>query len=353
VFLNADPRFETGPIPIKHNSYLAEDVWRTLRDGELFALDIADEARLKKLVLPFFAREKIDLVRSSIIEVVDRTLAQLPSRFDLLADYCNKVAIRVMAKLLGVTDNLVPALVRFTQGYRDLFEREEWYPADEFYRRTAHVHIGLALFKKIVTERRGAQRKEFLIDLALDYRYQNDRLSDEELISLMSFLVGPGLESIAQLTAAAVHNITADRRNSKLLHKNPLLWPGAIRETLRYDYCVKLGIAKYARADCTLDGITIAKGDRVFAIVAAAQRDPAVFHDPDRFDITRPTESLIAFGKDDPTGMVKYLALQVAEIAAQRLLRNFPSLTVLGLPSYDPNHRALRAMTSLPMLAIR
>src|SRR5262249_686168 len=130
--------------------------------------------------------------------------------------------------------------------------------------------------------------------------------------------------------------------------REPGLLRNAIEEALRYDSFGKNGVARFAIDDVPIRDVTIAKGQMVFPLLPAALRDPAVFPDPDVFDIRRDQTDNIMFGTGLHHWIGSALARLESEVAVSTLLARFPAMMLAGKPRFVP-HPLVRKIASLPV----
>jgi cytochrome P450 len=134
----------------------------------------------------------------------------------------------------------------------------------------------------------------------------------------------------------------------RLLQDNPGLIPGAVEEFLRHDGPVQF-THRVAKEDVTLGSKTIRKGQFVFLFLAAANRDPAHFPEPDRLDVTRPPHKHLAFGLGHHFCLGAPLARLEAQIAFATLLRRLPNLRLAGDNLEYRDNFNLRSLKALPV----
>jgi cytochrome P450 len=151
-------------------------------------------------------------------------------------------------------------------------------------------------------------------------------LERERVISNAAVLLFGGIETTEGMIANAVWHLLRDPEALALVRADPGLLPNAIEESLRLEPAAAV-IDRYATADVELGGAPVRRGDLVRISISAANRDPAVFEDPDRFDVHRANARLhIAFAHGPHVCIGMHLARLEAHTAVQRLLRRLPDL---------------------------
>ncbi|MEV6670013.1 cytochrome P450 [Streptomyces sp. NPDC051162] len=182
-------------------------------------------------------------------------------------------------------------------------------------------------------------------------RNGDDALSEDELTSMAFLLVVAGHQTTVNLIANGVHTLLTHPGQLDALRADPSLMPGAVEEILRYESPSGLASARYATEPVTVGGVTVPAGDFVHVCPLGANRDPAVFDDPDRFDIRRGSASKhLAFGHGIHHCLGAPLARLQAEIAFTGLLARFPGLRLAeGYEARWQSNPRHRGLVSLPL----
>ncbi|MEU3739831.1 cytochrome P450 [Streptomyces sp. NPDC032198] len=194
---------------------------------------------------------------------------------------------------------------------------------------------------------------DLLTALALAGDGADAALTPEELLGMAFLLLVAGHETTANLISSAVYLLLRHPEQLAALRADPSLISGAIEETLRYEPPALAVAYRYAAEPLTLGGVDIPKGDALILSLAAANRDPAYFPDPDRFDIHRDpatTASHLAFGHGIHHCLGAPLARMEGVIALRALLQRCPDLRLEGengTPTWRPS--LLRGLQELPV----
>ena len=187
--------------------------------------------------------------------------------------------------------------------------------------------------------------------LYLEAREAGDRLSDDELLSMIVLLLVAGHETTVNLIGNGMVALLEHPDELERVRDNPSLIKPAIEELLRYDAPVQMGTERYAREDVTIGGVTIRRGEIVFAVLGSANRDERQFADPDTLDIDREPNRHLSFGQGVHFCLGASLARLEAQIAISTLLRRAHGLR-LAVPRAALRHRPaliLRGLQSLPV----
>ena len=143
---------------------------------------------------------------------------------------------------------------------------------------------------------------------------------------MVLMLLGAGHETVINLIGNGMHLLMQHRADMERLKTNPELVSTTVEEIMRFNGPVDASSVRYAPEDLELNGVQIKKGEMVFALVLAANRDPEVFENPDHFDITRNPNPHISFGSGIHYCIGAPLARMEGAIAINRLIERFPKI---------------------------
>jgi cytochrome P450 len=335
-----DPRFGHRP----ENG----GVWREspMRRRSFLTMDPPDHTRLRRLVSRAFTARLIERLRPRIEEVVDELLDGVRGEVDLLAELAYPLPVILISELLGVppedrdrfkawSDSLARGLdPDFMLAEPDVARRDE--AREEF-----------AAYFRELAERRRAEPREDLLSALVAVTDDGDVLSEEDLIATCVLLLVAGHETTI--------NLIGNGALALLRHPDQLAWfrahpervDVAVEELLRYDPPVQLTL-RAALEDVELDGTTIQQGQMILLLTGAANRDPAVFHDPERLDLSRDDAARhLAFGLGIHFCLGAPLARLEGQIALGRLFERDVEL-VGGELAYRDN-LVLRGLDELPV----
>ena len=296
--------------------------------GSFLELDPPDHARLRRLVAPTFRPRLIRAYADRAEAVAHRLLDRSADRdtFDLVADFASPFPITVISDLLGIPGVDSAQFARFgvlvgqsLDGVRSLRE------ADAL--REASDELA-ALFTRLALERRVNPAGDVISVLAA--AQADGGMTASELVSTCGLLLHAGFETTVNLIGNGVAALLADRTAWDRLVADPSLAPRAVEETLRYDPSVQ-ATARMAHEDVELGGRTLPAGSIVLPILAAANRDPQVYRDPARFDLSREGEpEHLSFSSGIHYCLGAPLARLEGEIAFRVLAQRLPELHAAG-----------------------
>lgn len=312
--------------------------------------DPPNHDRLRGFLGPFFTKSMIEGFRPHVQAVADRLLDKATSakRFDIMADLAQPLSLMVIATILAdVPDSDYPMFLRCAQGLARFFGGDA---GDKFaICRTASQSITemQSYFRDAIKSRR-RQPRDDLLSMFLASQ-DNESVSDEELCAQCVLLITAGNVTTVDLIGNGCHAILTKREQRKRLLDDPDLLESAIEEMLRYDCPVQLS-HRVAIDDTEFDEKVIKKGQLVFAVLGAANRDPDHFHDPDTFDIARANNDHLAFGTGIHHCIGLWLAKLEAQVAIWSLLQRLPTLRLAKVaPKWKSNGPLVRGFSSLPV----
>lgn len=179
-----------------------------------------------------------------------------------------------------------------------------------------------AYFRPLLAERRARPRDD-LLSAMIAAEQDGERLDEVDLLALSSLLLVAGHETTSNLIGNAVVLLLRFPEERKRLQDDLSLLPSAVDECLRYESPIQL-TDRAVVEDCVLAGQPLRRNQMVAAVLAAANRDPEHFPDPDRFDVGRRDNPHLAFGQGHHFCLGSQLARLEAEVALGALLRRFP-----------------------------
>ncbi|GAB2712439.1 cytochrome P450 family protein [Nocardia thraciensis] len=322
----------------------AEMINGAINDNMLFA-DPPQHTRLRRLVAPAFAGRAIRDLGPRITAIADDLLDAMGgrNRADLLDSYAFPLPIAVICELLGVPDDDKDDFRSWTAVIvNDSASIEE--------RTTAGVAF-FTYLNELIAARREHPGADLLSELIVA-KDDDDRLDQQELISLMLLLLAAGHETTVNLIGNAVLELLRDPPTAARLRARPDEIPAYLEELLRCQGPVHLATARYTTAPITLGDQHIDAGEFIMISLAAVNRDPARFAEPDRIDAGREDNRHVAFGHGIHFCVGAALARMEATIALTRLLDRFPDLALDGEFGELSWRKSLliRGLTALPVV---
>jgi cytochrome P450 len=296
------------------------------RERFMLLQDPPDHTRLRKLVSRAFTPRAIDRIRSRAERVVDACLDRVAGDgvLDVVADLALPVPSTVICELLGVP---VSDRARFTQWTSDATHALSPNPfADPAVLARAQA-AALSLrdyFERLIAQRRGRPGDDLLSDM-IRAEEAGDHLSTDELLAQSIGLLIAGFETTIGLIANGIRTLILHPGELAKLRSRPDLAASAVEECLRFDGPIPATL-RILHAEAEFGGRRLPKDAVVLGVLAAANRDPAVFPEPDRFDIERSPNEHLAFGGGAHYCLGAHLARLEARAAIGRFVARFDDL---------------------------
>jgi cytochrome P450 len=296
--------------------------------GWMVVTDPPEHRRLRKLASGAFNPRRIVAMEGRIQvlvdEILDRFIAE--GKEDLIADFTYPLPATVIAEVIGAPPEDTP---RFRDWSLALAHVAFGAGGDERDERHATALKGLEqmfdYFGGLIELRREQPGEDMISDL-LAGDGSDDRLTDDEVKSMCALMLFAGHETTTSTIASAVLVLLQNQDQLELLRSDPDgLSAGAAEEALRVEGAIKV-LHRWVIEDLEMRGKQIRKGDRVFILPAAANRDPEKFEDPDRVDITRSPNPHIAFGRGIHSCIGAQLARLEMRLALASIVKRLPGL---------------------------
>ncbi|MET8682697.1 cytochrome P450 [Streptomyces sp. NPDC004732] len=316
----------------------------------LLIADPPQHTRLRSLVTREFTARRVEALRPRIQRITDDLLDEMlvhgesagTRRADLFEALAFPLPITVICELLGVPDIDRAAFRRMSNGVVASPTQEA--------ERAAFEELAAYLAELVEDKRSSAPGGDLLSALIRTTGDEDgDRLSTSELRAMAFVLLIAGHETTVNLIANAVHALFTHPDQLAALRADMSLLDGAIEEALRYEGPVESATYRFATEPTELGGIVIPAGAVVRIGLAAADRDPDRFPEPDRFDIRRAPQGHMAFGHGLHHCLGAPLARVEAKIALGSLLERCPGLAPDGPPGEWLPGTLIRGMRQLPV----
>jgi cytochrome P450 PksS len=320
-------------------------------ERNMLDLDPPDHTRLRGLVQKAFTPRLIENLRGRVREIADELLdaARGRGRIELMREFALPLPSIVIAELLGI-----PA--------RDRHRFHRWSTALLTTKATTWGLITLLptvtafvrYLRKLIAARRAVPSDD-LAGALVQAREADDALSEDELLAMFVLLLIAGHETTVNLIGNGTLALLRHPDQLERLRDEPELIKPGIEELLRYDGPLLTATERYAREDAELAGVTIHRGERVFAAIASANRDERQFDNPDELDLGREPNRHVAFGLGVHYCLGAPLARLEGQIAIPSLLRRLPDLR-LAAPPGPLRHRPgllLNSLEALPLTFTR
>ncbi|MCD6032482.1 MAG: Peroxidase [Thermomicrobiales bacterium] len=320
----------------------------------LLAVDPPDHSRLRRLVAIPFTPKYIEGLRSRVQAIADGLLDAVGSRADgtgrremeLIGDFAYPLPLTVISEMLGIPFADRDKFREWSQAAVSFTPADRANPAV-----TAKLIEFIAYMRGLVADKRSNPGDDLLSGLVLA-EAEGDKLSENELLSMIFVLIVAGHETTVNLIANGTLALFEHPEQRARLRENPELLRSAIEEMLRYYGPVEMSLTRWVREDTELGGQRLRRGDQMLAVLASANHDGEQFPNPDVFDISREPNRHIAFGTGIHACLGATLARLEGQIAFATLLSRMPDLA-LAIPRDEVRWRDatfLRGLTRLPVV---
>jgi cytochrome P450 len=321
--------------------------FRDLVENNLLMIDGARHRRLRGLVSKAFTPRRIEALRPRVESLVEELLEHMAGRgdIDLVRDLAQPLPTVVIAELLGVPTADHARFRVWSDALVELLDPLSGRDGLEPPKRATR-ELG-AYLRSLLTERRGAPRDD-LLSAMLEAEEDGESLAEGELVALASLLLAAGSETTTNLIGNAVLLLLRHPGERQRLQDDLALLPGAIEECLRFEPPVQL-TDRAVVEPVELAGVRLERGTIVAALLAAANRDPERFPDPERFAIDRSENRHLSFGLGNHFCLGASLARLEAQVTLGALLRRFPDFAGPTEPAGWKPSIVLRGPTTLPL----
>lgn len=328
----------------------AKGVGEHFSTPQLVSSDPPDHTRIRRAFGASFLPRKVAPLEPLIRDAAERILDTAnPQRPDIVSDFAEPLPVEVVSEIIGVPRDSRDRIPVVTMDQRVFFGSSSLtaQQAGHFSRTLDEWHV---LLTSWMNDRRDAPRDDVLTRAA--EMVDEGRISADEAVTTLLHLVIAGNGTTTALISSAVYHILRHREQARLLYENRDLLANAVEEALRYEAPLPTD-RRIANREVTLGGQVIEQGDLVMSVLAAANRDPDHFPNPDAFDITRSFKSShhFAFGR----GIHLCLGAPVARLEATIALDTiFDRFGLARLPEdFEPDWHAITTHRGLRTLPIR
>ena len=315
--------------------------------GSINGTDPPEHTRLRKLVASAFTARRVEALRPRVTSIVNQlidAMARRPQPTDLVAGFSLPLPAQVICEMLGVPAADTGQFHAWSDTIMGDWQRD----SDEIMTALAELY---GYFGALIEIKR-ARPADDLISGLIAARDDADRLSEQELTVMCCTLLIGGHETTANQINLSLLLLFDHPGQVAKLRADPGLIPAAVEELLRYVRLGSLPPARVTTEDVQLGGVTIPAGEQVMPLFGTANRDPSVFTDPGRFDVTRDAASHLTFG----AGVHHCLGAQLARVELQEAFRGLvgrlPGLR-LAVPAGDLEFKPGMAIHSLRELPVR
>jgi cytochrome P450 len=339
-------------------------IWRDKEPGERFEsfnlihrnaileMEPPEHTRLRRLISTAFARGHVERLRPWVEELAGRLVDGLIERsggsepVDLLTGMAEQLPVDVIAELLGVPEADRPLLRPWSNAIVKMYEYDRTQAREEAAERAADEFV--TYLRGLAAERRKSPGEDLVSHLVSVRDADGDKLTEDELVTTCILLLNAGHEATVNVTGNGTLALLRNPAQLARLREDRSLLPTAIEELMRYDSPLQL-FERTATADVEIGGITVAAGQKIAALLGAANHDPAVFDEPETLDVGRTDNPHISFGAGVHFCIGAPLARVELQASFGALLDRTSSLELGAEPVRRPEF-VIRGLSELPVI---
>ena len=339
-----------GPLGWLETKTAVKGRLHPLLPPSLLSVEPPEHTRYRKTVSSVFTTRAVAALRERVQQAAATLIDDLgDGTVDVVDRYCSQLPVTVIGDIIGVPDDERPRILEF--GELAAPSLDIGLPFEQYLR----VEDGLDGFNDWLANHIDRLRRapgddlmSQLIEASEDGEAGGVHLNDEELRATAGLVLAAGFETTVNLLGSGIRILLEHPDQLAMLRDDPELWPGAVEEILRLESPVQLS-ARLARHDVEIAGRTVMGGELVILYLAGANRDPKVFPDPHRFDITRENAGKhLSFSGGRHFCLGAALARAEGEVGLRTFFERYPDATLAGAGSRRDT-RVLRGWASLPI----
>ncbi|MEU2420089.1 cytochrome P450 [Streptomyces sp. NPDC007851] len=322
--------------------------FHTLNDHGMLDLEPPDHTRIRRLVSKAFTPRTVERLKPYVAKLAGELVDRLVEKGggDLLTDVAEPLPVAVIAEMLGIPEADRAPLRPWSADICGMYELN---PSGETAAKAVRASVEFSGYlRELIAERRAAPGDDLISGL-IEAHDEDDRLTEQEMISTAVLLLNAGHEATVNATVNGWYALFRNPAQLAALRADHSLVPTAVEELMRYDTPLQL-FERWVLDEIEVDGTTIPRGAEIALLFGSANHDPAVFGSPGRLDLTRRDNPHISFS----AGIHYCIGAPLAriELAASMtaLLERAPALSLAAEPERKPNF-VIRGLAGLAVTA--
>jgi cytochrome P450 len=332
--------FGRTPPPPEHEPF------HTLNDHGILDLEAPDHTRIRRLITKAFTPRTVAALEPTVRRLAAELVAGLKKEGggDLLAEVAEPLPVAVIAEMLGVPGPDRGLLRPWSADICGMFELN---PSEETAARAVTASAEFSAYLRELIAQRRSDPGDDLISALIAAHDEDDRLSEQEMISTCVLLLNAGHEATVNTTANGWWTLFRHPEQLAALRADHSLLPTAIEELMRYDTPLQM-FERWVLDDIEIGGTVVPRGSELALLFGSANRDPERFADPDGLDLARTENPHITFGAGIHFCLGAPLARLELSASFGELLREAPTLRLAGEPHWNPGY-VIRGVDALPV----
>lgn len=315
----------------------------------MMSRDDPDHARLRLLVNKAFTPRMIEHQRPLIERLTHDLLDQMGQQEhpDFIRDVAIPLPIMVIAALIGIPYESLGQIKEWSDAGADFLGKST--DTLEVFFRMAGAAMEFNAYIRPHLEERRRQPKGDLLSAFIAAESQGDKLSEDELIANIYLLLAAGNETTTNLLGNGLYTLLRHPEQLELLRQRPTLADGAVEEILRYESPSQI-TGRHTKHGLEIANQHIGADQSIMLLLGMANRDPQLFTDPDRFDITRKDNKHIAFGLGPHYCLGAPLARLEAQVILPLVIDRFPAIHLTDSPAHWRKNPTFLGLETLPVV---
>jgi cytochrome P450 len=319
-----------------------------LQPPSLLSVEPPDHTRYRKTVSSVFTVKAVAALRESVERAGAELMAGLDGgrTADVVERFCSQLPVTVIGDILGVPERDRPKILQFGElAAPSLDVGLSW---SQYLRVEQGLRGFTAWLEEHIRRLRDNPGQDLMSQLVDATDDDGVHLDDEALLATAGLVLAAGFETTVNLLGSGIRLLLDHPDQLEVLLAEPERWPNAVEEILRLESPVQL-TARIADVDADVAGQTVRAGEAVVLYLAGANRDPAVFPDPHRFDVTRDNAGRhLSFSGGRHFCLGAALARAEGEVGLRTFFERHPQSTLAG-PGRRRDTRVLRGWATLPV----
>ncbi|MFE2419770.1 cytochrome P450 [Streptomyces hokutonensis] len=310
--------------------------FHTLNDHGMLDLEPPDHTRIRRLVSKAFTPRTVEQLKPYVSrlagELVDGLVAQ--GGGDLLTDVAEPLPVAVIAEMLGIPESDRAPLRPWSADICGMYELS---PSEDTAAKAVRASNEFSSYlRELIAARRKEPGDDLISGMIAAHDEDDDRLTEQELISTAVLLLNAGHEATVNATVNGWWALFRNPDQLAALRADHSLIPSAVEELMRYDTPLQL-FERWVLDEIEIDGTVIPRGAEIAMLFGSANHDPAVFVSPERLDLTRADNPHISFSAGIHYCIGAPLARIELAASMRALLERAPTLTLAADPDRKPN----------------